>query len=119
MPQYALLIYGPAQPYDELDADQSRQMYERHAQFGRMLEERGAIRGGAELELAGRILRERDGEVVVSDGPFAEATEVLGGFYLVEAADLDEATELGRAVPVLPTDVVEVRKVMGPSDRPS
>ncbi|MQA78912.1 MAG: hypothetical protein GEV10_10625 [Streptosporangiales bacterium] len=51
----------------------------------------------------------------MTDGPFAETTEVLGGFYLIEADDLDQAIEIGREVPALPGDVIEVRPLVRPS----
>lgn len=118
MPQYALLIYGPTAPYEQLSEEATRQMYARHAEFGAMLEQRGIVRGGAELAFEGRTLRQRKGQALITQGPFAETAEVLGGFYLVEVADLDEATEVARAVPALATDVVEVRRVLGADDRP-
>ncbi|MER7009710.1 YciI family protein [Dactylosporangium sp. NPDC000555] len=69
------------------------------------------MRGGAELAPTGAAttLRRRGDEVSVTDGPFAETGEQLAGFYLVEAADLDEALAL---TPELPSGVVEVRPLV-------
>jgi hypothetical protein len=78
----------------------------------RLLRERDALRGGEELALsasATTLRKPGDGEELVTDGPYAETTEQLGGFYLVEAPDLDAALELARA---LPADVVEVRPLV-------
>ena len=50
----------------------------------------------------------------VTDGPFAEAKEQLGGFYLIEAADLDEAIEIAKKVPVLQDGAIEIRPLLGP-----
>jgi hypothetical protein len=77
-----------------------------------MLQERGAIRGGKELASASSAttLRHRGDDVSVTDGPFAETAEVLGGFYLIEAADLDAAIALAKE---LPEAVVEIRPITG------
>jgi hypothetical protein len=109
--KYMLLIYQDAafeQEWATATDAQKQEVYDQHVAFGRMLEERGALAGGAELGLshtATTVRRNGDGHVV-TDGPYAELAEQLGGYYLVEARDLDEALELARA---LPSDVVEVR----------
>jgi hypothetical protein len=91
--EYALLIYGDEKVWASRGEDETREHSARHARFATMLAERDAMRGGNELALASSAttLRNRDGDVSITDGPFAETTEVLGGFYLIEAADLDEA----------------------------
>jgi hypothetical protein len=115
--QYALLIYGDEREWTEVSDSDKAAMYAEYEKFGRMLEERGAIRGGAELVAtsAATTVRATGGETLVTDGPFAETTEQLGGFYLVEAADLDEAIEYAKA---LPAGTVEVRPVVEQQDRP-
>jgi hypothetical protein len=77
----------------------------------KMLQERDAMRGGAELSRSAdaTTVRGAGDDVSVTDGPFAEAAEQLGGFYLVDAADLDEAIALAKA---LPEGIVEVRPVV-------
>src|SRR5439155_22363770 len=109
--KYILLIYGNEKLWAEATDEQRRQTYGEYERFGRMLEERGAVRGGAELDLTttATTVRKRDGEFVVTDGPFAETAEQLGGFYLVEPADLDEALGFAKA---LPAGVVEVRPLV-------
>jgi hypothetical protein len=112
--KYALLIYQDkafeaqwADPSEEL----REEIYGAFAEFGKLLEQRGAMIEGNELGLShtATTLRKRNGDVAVTDGPFAEVAEQLGGYYVVEAADLDEALEYARA---LPNDVVEVRPVV-------
>ena len=73
-----------------------------------MLRDRGALIGGEPLESSAGAAVVRDGRRV-SDGPYAETKEQLGGYYLVECRDRDEAIELARAVPVSPGLAVEVR----------
>lgn len=61
---------------------------------------------------AATTLRERDGELLLTDGPFAELKEQLGGFYLLECADLDEALRWARTIPAVRVGTVEVRPLI-------
>ena len=73
----------------------------------------GALRGGSRLhagDTATSIRRSADGGIAVSDGAFAETKEVIGGYYLIEAADLDEALQIAAEIPA-PFGGVEVRPV--------
>jgi hypothetical protein len=77
----------------------------------------GALVNGAALEAtetATSVRRDGAGGFLVTDGPFAESKEALGGYYLIEAADLDEALEIAKAVPA-PHGGVEVRPVWAAS----
>ncbi|MBC6458985.1 hypothetical protein HKK72_13905 [Actinomadura sp. HBU206391] len=109
--EYALLIYGDEKAWASRDEDQIRENNARHERFATMLAERDAMRGGKELALAGSAttLRHQGDDVSITDGPFAETTEVLGGFYLIEAPDLDAAMALAKALPEL---VVEIRPIV-------
>jgi hypothetical protein len=68
---------------------------------------------GKELDARGtaKVVRVRDGERIVTDGPYAETKEQLGGFYIVEAKDLDEATKIAARIPGAASGFVEVRPV--------
>jgi hypothetical protein len=107
--KYAVLIYGGGGWASATD-EQKKRIYTRHDAFA---EKHGTkLRGGMELqgpEKAKSIRFRSDTESVITDGPFAETNEVLGGFYTIEADSLDEAVEIGRDVPGLPGDVIEVR----------
>ncbi len=109
--QYALLIYGDEKVWEAATDAENQEKHLRHQRFVRMLQERDAMRGGVELSRSGAATTVRGGgdDVSVTDGPFAEAAEQLGGFYLVEAADLDDAIALAKA---LPEGIVEVRPVV-------
>jgi hypothetical protein len=109
--KYALLIYANEKVWAEATEEERRETYAEHGRFSELLAERNAAIGGAELALTttATTVRKRGGEVVLTDGPFAETTEQLGGFYLVEAADLAEAIEFAKA---LPADTVEVRPIV-------
>jgi hypothetical protein len=108
--EYALLIYGDEKVWAGRGEEESKAHSARHERFAAMLQQRGALRGGQKLALPGAAttLRHRDDDVSVTDGPFAETAEVLGGFYLIEAADLDEAIAFARD---LPEGVVEIRPI--------
>jgi hypothetical protein len=109
--EYALLIYGDEKSWEAASEDQRRETYAEHERFMKMLQDRGAIRGGAELASTSTAttVRHRGDEVSVTDGPYAETAEQFGGFYLIEAADMAEAIELGRQ---LPSTIVEVRPIV-------
>jgi hypothetical protein len=109
--RYMLLIYQDAEferSWAEASDAEKQELYARYGAFGALLEERKAYVGGGELALShtATTVRADGDDFVVTDGPFAEVAEQLGGFYVVEARDLDEALEFARA---LPSDVVEVR----------
>lgn len=110
--KFALLIYGQNEPYEALTEDESTQMYAGHGEFIAMLRERNALHGGEELRFVAKTVRPQDGDFVVTDGPYAESAEHLGGLYLVEADDIEQAAEYAKHIPMLPTDGIEVRPVM-------
>lgn len=110
--KFALLICGDNDAYEALGEEESKQMYARHETFISMLRERNAIHSGEELRFQAKTVRPRNGDFVVTDGPFAEAVEHLGGFYLVEADDIEQAAEYAKHIPMLPTDGIEVRPAM-------
>jgi hypothetical protein len=112
MPQYVALIYG--EDADWSDASNAEQMGE-YAEFGAAAA--GVIRGGNALQPTStattvRVQGGKGGDVVTSDGPFAETKEVLGGFYLIECADLDEALGWAAQIPGAWRGSVEVRPVL-------
>lgn len=90
--QYAVLIYGDEKFNAARDEQEQRANGERHARFMAMLQSRNALTGGQQLQTSSSATTlRRDGDrVAITDGPYAETAEQLGGFYLVEAADLDE-----------------------------
>ena len=110
--RYALLIYSPPvteQPSQEMT---DAVMVEYNA-FTRDIVEAGAMRGGEALEDAktATTVRVRDGQTLVTDGPFAETKEEFGGFYLVEAANVDEAIKWAARIPAAKHGSVEVRPI--------
>jgi hypothetical protein len=107
MSQYLVLIYEQESAYAEGGEAQWAEMGAKHGAFA---EANGkALAGGNALQPTATATSIRDG--VVTDGPFAETKEALGGYYLIEAADLDEAIGVAKQVPIL-TGGVEVRPIM-------
>jgi hypothetical protein len=112
MPQYMLLIYSPAdfQPSPE----QLEQEMPKWMSYTQELQESGAMVAGDALHPAptATTVRVRDGETVISDGPFAETKEALGGYYLVDVPDLDGALAWAAKIPNVTYGSVEVRPVV-------
>ena len=103
------LIWGEESGWDTLGDDERQAWYERYRAFGR--EADGKIADGAELApvRTATTVRVRDGQTIVTDGPFAETREQLGGFYVLDVADLDEATGLAARIPGASHGAVELR----------
>jgi len=111
--QYLLLIYGEeVDPASVSPADQAAEM-EAYRAFSDEVAERGFMRGGDALEptSTATTVRVREGRTIVSDGPFAETKEALGGYYLVDCPDLDTAIELAAKIPGAARGSVEVRPI--------
>jgi hypothetical protein len=112
MPQYMLLIYSPSdvQPTPEqLEAEMPRWF-----SYTQELQDSGAMVAGDALQPveSATTVRVRDGETVISDGPFAETKEALGGYYLLDVPDLDAALAWAAKVPNAGYGSIEVRPVV-------
>ncbi len=109
---YALLVYNTDESgYDRLTDAEETDLAAQHAAYSAMLRRRNAF--DATLELAGAdaatSVRNRPTGKVITDGPYAESKEVLGGYYIVDADSLDAAMDYAQALPTRPGDTVEVR----------
>jgi len=115
--QYMLLIY-----LDEngLNESQREQCYVDSAGFARELAERGKYVAAVPLHPTSTAtsVRMRDGRRMITDGPFAETREQLGGFFIVDAQDLDEALDIASRIPAGKWGTVEVRPVVAVPDLP-
>jgi hypothetical protein len=112
MTQYLVLIYGEEKAYTEGGQGLFDEVMKGHNDFGNTYAEK--VLGGNALqsvETATSVRKDSSGAFTVTDGPFVETKEALGGYYLVEAADLDEAIEMAKAIPC-PGGGLEVRPVM-------
>lgn len=114
--QYALLIYEDETVYGDGWNDAMQDVIGRHIAFGQA--NGAAIRGGQGLQRSAQAttVRTSSGNQSLHDGPFAETREQLGGFYLVEAADLDEAIAIAKQIPLAKDGAIEIRPVMPTPD---
>ena len=110
--QYVLLIYG-TEPTEEVPADLMAAETDGYNALTQHLRDRGAMLGGEALQptATATTIRVLDGRTIATDGPFAETKETLGGFYLVEAADLDEAIAYAAMIPGARHGSIEVRPI--------
>jgi len=112
--KYLLLLYDDAGAVGALSPDERRTMVDDHIAYAGMLRERGAYVYGDPLDdpATARTLRfAPDAEPVVTDGPFLETKEALGGFYVIECASGADAAELAARVPRSPGLVAELRPI--------
>jgi len=112
MANYLVLIYDSEAAWAGAGPDDVARIHEGHRRFGEA--NRAAIRGGDALQptsTATSLRHEASGEITVTDGPFAETKEALGGYYMLEADDLDAAIALAKQIPVI-AGGVEVRPIM-------
>jgi hypothetical protein len=119
MPQYMLLIYGPSgrtPTPEEMAAEMPR-----WNEYTQGLQDAGVMRAGDALHGAesATTVRVRDGETQVTDGPFAETKETLGGYYVIECPDLDTALKHAARMPNIAYGSVEVRPVVDFSAMPA
>jgi hypothetical protein len=119
--QYLLLIYGDESAQKNATQADMNAMFSAYRDFTQSLISAGNMKAGDALQptTTATTVRVRDGKTLRTDGPFAETKEQLGGYYLVEAKDLDEATKLAARIPGAKTGSIEVRPIMVlPSDYP-
>jgi hypothetical protein len=112
--QYILLLYDDeAAAMKQSEAETEAEMEEYFA-LDEALTEEGLNKGGEALQPASQAtsVRVRNGEVMVTDGPFAETREQLGGYYVIEADDLQTAIGVARRIPAARKGTVEIRPVM-------
>jgi hypothetical protein len=109
--KYMLLIYGDEHALDETEREQC---YRESVQLAHRIDSAGQYLAAAPLHPTSTAtsVRVRDGKRLVTDGPFAETREQLGGYFLIDARDLDEALAIAARIPMARRGTVEVRPVM-------
>jgi hypothetical protein len=116
--QYMLLIYQNEADWLNMKPEQMQKVYGEYMQYSKALVEAGAMRGGSELKpvSTATTVRVRNGKVLSTDGPFAETKEQLGGYYIIEAANLDEAIKWASKIPSATAGSIEVRPLNGQAE---
>ena len=107
--EFLALIHADENGWESMSEDEQRAVYQRYVDFS----QRPEVVGGAELQAtdAATTVRVRDGEQLVTDGPYAEVKEALGGFFILEAPSTDEACRLAAEIPAAEHGAIEVRPV--------
>jgi hypothetical protein len=110
---YLMLIYGDPSAGPDMQSPEGQAQMQHWMTYTQELAETGALKAGEALQGAetATTVRERDGQTLTTDGPFAETKEVLGGFYLIDVPDLDAALEWASKMPNIKYGTVEVRPV--------
>jgi hypothetical protein len=112
--QYLLLFYRPESDVEEMSEEERRANVGEYMALAEELRARGRYLTGAPLQpvATATTVRVRDDEVIMTDGPFAETKEQLGGYFLVEAGSLEEACAVAGRVPAARYGAVEVRPLV-------
>ena len=112
--EYLLLIYNSEADAKKTSAAEQGQIYQEYMTFTQNLDQSGKNKGSNALQpiATATTVRVRNGKTMVTDGPFAETKEQLGGYYLVEAKDLDEAISIAARIPGAKDGSIEVRPIM-------
>lgn len=112
--QYLLLIYEREADWNTMNEKEKGTIFQEYMAFTQGIMKSGHHRAGDALQpvSTATTVRVRNGKTVTTDGPFAETREQLGGYYLVEAKDLDEAIAIAARIPSARYGSVEVRPIM-------
>lgn len=111
--RFMALIYGDESAWESMAETERSAVLDRYLAFAARGTETGSVVDGAELDSTGTAttVRVRDGETVVTDGPFAEVKEALGGYFLLECETIGDACRLAAEIPAASHGAIEVRPV--------
>ena len=110
MPQYLLVLRDDPSQFSDLSPEEMQKVMQRYGDWRRSLQNR--IIGGHKLKDGeGRVMRSENNKPIVTDGPFAEAKEVMGGVFILEAADYNQAVEVAKTCPHMDFGTIEVRQI--------
>jgi hypothetical protein len=112
--KYMAIIYNDESSYADATPEDIGAIFAAHGEFGEAAGKAGVLLGGEGLQpvATATTVQVRDGERLLTDGPYAETKEQLGGFYMLECKDLDEALAWAARIPEAKTGTIEVRPVM-------
>ncbi len=113
--RYILLIYSREADWTNLSPKEKGDIYQQYVAFTESIRKSGhyVVGDGLEPTSTATTVRVRNGKAVSTDGPFAETREQLGGYYVIEAKDLDEASTIAARIPGATMGSIEVRPIMG------
>jgi hypothetical protein len=110
MPQYMLLLRDDGEVWKKLSPEEMQKAMEKYMAW----RNKPFVVDGHRLDQPGRVVQKKNGSAKVTDGPFSESREVLGGYYTVEAASFEEAVKLLHDHPHVDFGSIEVRQVFAP-----
>lgn len=111
MPTFIMMLHEDPATFAAMSPDEMQATIGQYMAWGQKMEASGRLRGGQKLkDEGGRRLTARDGKLLVTDGPFAEAKDVIGGFFMIEAASYAEAEALIADCPHLRYGEIELRE---------
>lgn len=111
MPEYILLLHEDPSQYAAMSPADMQAIIEKYKLWSDTTGAKGQLLGGHKLADSGRRISMRAGAIAVTDGPYAETKEVIGGFFHIRAASYDEAVEISKTCPHVANGVVEVREI--------
>ncbi len=112
MPRYLVLLYADPKPWMKFTAQEQQQGMLLYRAWGQKADQQKFNLGGNKLaDEPGKVMRRGKGKIRVSDGPFVETKELLGGYYLIEAASYDQAVERCQDHPHLDFGTIEIREL--------
>jgi hypothetical protein len=113
MPKYMLLLHDNPASFADVSPEQMQRVIEKYMAWGNRLREAAVMHAGDKLtDEPGKVLRSNNGHVRITDGPYSETKEVLGGYYIIEASSYEQAIERSRDCPHLEYGgTIEVRQV--------
>jgi hypothetical protein len=112
--QYLLMIYHSENETKSASEAATTAVHTEYGKFTKAIQESGHMRGGNALQpvATATTVRVRDGKTLTTDGPFAETREQLGGYYLIEAAHLDDAISIAARIPGAKEGSIEIRPIL-------
>lgn len=113
--KYVMMIYTDPVARGAVPTEEREAEYAQYMTYTQDVNNRGAYKGGEALQPAttATTVRVRNGEILKTDGPYAETKEQIGGFYILDCKDLDEAIELGSRIPSAVHGYIEIRPALG------
>jgi hypothetical protein len=112
--KYLLMIYENESDWEAILEDEKGKIYQEYMDYATRIRKNGNYVAGEALQpvSTATTVRVKNGKTLTTDGPFAETREQLGGFFMVEARDLDEAIKLAAGIPAARTGSIEVRPIL-------
>jgi hypothetical protein len=112
MPQYMLLLHENPAAFADVTPNQMQAIIDKYKAWATKLAQAGRLAGSNKLhDTTGRSMKTVNGKIVVTDGPYTEASEVIGGYFMISAESYDEAVKLSEGCPHIEYGVVEIREI--------